>query len=212
MKEQPRRKRDILQTVSRCPSVPWNSSAQQSVSVLKIRNSTCSSNISPPNKIKQMVLVARKLACTTEKTLRSLVAGWSWPASLLIKSLKRDPCSAEEVRRNPALLVHWCLSKGFYNSVGTVKSSCVNYRRASNRLQQSVLAFNQLFQQKSRWNASLCVGVSDLPLCARCPPAYFCGCSISCQLQKGRVFFFFSPTCTSSQLTKMYAYPLSIIS
>lgn len=85
-----------------------------------------------PFQIKQMVLLQR--------------LGSSQPASLQIKkSFKYDLCSAEEVLRSPALLVQWCLSKGFYNNVSTADGSCVIYRKSSNRLQQSVLDFNQLF-------------------------------------------------------------------
>lgn len=76
---------------------------------------------------------------------------------------KHDLCPAEEVLRNPALLVQWCLSKELYNSVSTVDSSCVNCRRGSNYLQQSVLAFNQLFSSSlgGMWRSSgcVCVGV-----------------------------------------------------
>lgn len=88
--------------------------------------------------------------------------------------LNADLCSAEEVLTNPALQVHWCLSKMifflfFYNSVG----SCVNYRRrGSNRLQQSALASNQLPSRKSRWNHSLCVGGALLLTCHYTHRAY----------------------------------------
>lgn len=114
------------------------------------------------------------MACTTKCTRVLSVDGSNLPFCF-----EHDLCTAEEVLRNPALLVQWCLSKEFYNSVGTVDSSCVNCRRGSNYLQQSVLAFDQLFSSSlggmQHTAGCACRCASDLPLRLRCPPAYFTG-------------------------------------
>lgn len=107
-----------------------------------------------------------RLFCSNKNAAQK--SGSSEPASLLIKSFDDDLCSAEDVLRSPALPVHWCLSKGFYNNVGTVHGSCVNYRRGSNCLQQSVLA-----------SFSAEVWVECLTLCRCFRPAITCTMSAS---------------------------------
>ena len=135
MKEQPQRKRDIL-----CTWTPWcpfaSSKPPQRPSVFIFRAAEI--KLFHP-------AYATPWAFSFSNQTDGFVAKLPTRLAANKKSFKYDLCSAEEVLRSPALLVQWCLSKGFYNNVSTVDGSCVIYRKSSNRLQQSVLDFNQLF-------------------------------------------------------------------
>lgn len=143
------------------PTVPGSSKPpqlQQSILGLKLQELNVFFSSSGCNTL--------RLFCSNKSAAQK--SGSSEPASLLIKTFDDDLCSAEDVLRSPALLVHWCLSKGFYNNVGTVHGSCVNYSRGSNCLQQSVSA-----------SFSAEVWVECLTLCRCFRPAITCTMSAS---------------------------------